>query len=303
MIQSRSSSPSTNFSAYLTTNQQKIEKELAKLVPAKKGKFSQLFEAARYSLLNGGKRLRPLFTLATCECLGGNLEAALTPACVIEMIHTYSLIHDDLPCMDDDDFRRGQPTLHKVYSEGYAVLVGDFLLTDAFRLLTQAPYLNAEQKLDLIQLISSCAGGEGMIGGQMMDIEVQNQPLDLPSLNILHHYKTGCLIQAAVQCGGIVAQANSPTLQILKDFSLKLGLAYQIVDDILDVTMSEVKHGKEVSSDLSNSKTTYATLVGIEGSYKIVQDLLKLALEKLNHLPGNPSLLIELAHLITERQS
>ena len=180
---------------YLEQKKILIENELDKLLPENSKPYSQLFHSARYSLLNGGKRIRPLLVLATCQSLGGNENAALIPACAIEMVHTYSLIHDDLPCMDNDDFRRGVPTSHKAFSESFAVLTGDFLLTQAFQTLSKAPFLSSDQKVHLIELLSTYSGGDGMVGGQVMDIESEKKTLDLPSLNFLHRCKTGALLK------------------------------------------------------------------------------------------------------------
>lgn len=208
----------------------RIDDTLDALIALKPCLHQKLYEAARYSLFSGGKRIRPLLTLAITHALHGEIESALFPACAIECIHTYSLIHDDLPCMDDDDFRRGKPTLHKVYSEGQAVLVGDYLLTFAFECLTKAPLLSAEEKIALISLFSEAAGGDGMVGGQLLDI----CPTPNASLMQIHRMKTGALFHASVKAGGIITKASTPTLESLSLLGHQIGFLFQIVDDILD---------------------------------------------------------------------
>lgn len=193
-----------------------------------------LQEMAHYSLLSPGKRLRPLLTLVTATTFGASIEAALSPACALEFIHTYSLIHDDLPCMDNDDFRRGKPSLHKAYSEGHAVLTGDYLLTFAFQILSESPHLSATQKVQLIQLLSMRAGNQGMIGGQYLDIASQGQKISWETLHHLYLGKTAALITAALEFGGIIAHANPEEMQLLNQAGRDLGLAFQIIDDILD---------------------------------------------------------------------
>lgn len=190
-----------------------------------------LFKAARYSLLSSGKRLRPILTLATAQTFNTPLEYALIPACAIEMVHTYSLIHDDLPCMDDDDLRRGIPTLHKVYDEAHAVLTGDYLLTYAFELLSTAPHLTSDQKLALVKTLSQHAGGSGMIGGQVMDMQGSN---DWEQMHLL---KTASLMISALEFGAIIGNCSPSDTTHLKTFGKQIGLAFQIIDDILDNDM------------------------------------------------------------------
>lgn len=206
-----------------------INGELERLVPPNSPFYPSLLEGARYSLLAPGKRIRPLLTLTAAEMLEkGSGQRALQPACALEMIHCYSLIHDDLPCMDDDDFRRGRPTLHKVYTEGHAVLVGDYLLTKAFEVLSFAPFLSSDQRLSLIQMLSKTAGGEGMIGGQVMDIEENG------AISELHQRKTGALFQCALAFGGIITGASAKIQSKLIEFGKCFGELFQVVDDILD---------------------------------------------------------------------
>lgn len=211
------------------SHKKRIEESLAKLIPASSPLFPSLYEGGRYALLAPGKRIRPLLTLCTTEMLDKSAtEAALVPACALEMVHTYSLIHDDLPCMDDDDFRRGLPTLHRVYTEGHAVLVGDYLLTYAFEVISTAPLIDAAQKIALIHTLANASGGEGMIGGQVMDIEKSHQ------IEQMHARKTAALFSAAVAFGGIIARASAEILSILGEFSSQFGKLFQMVDDLLD---------------------------------------------------------------------
>ncbi len=196
--------------------------------------LNPLFDAARYTLLSSGKRLRPLLTLITAQIYHVPLEAALTPACALELIHTYSLIHDDLPCMDNDDLRRGKPTLHKAYNEGHALLTGDFLLTYAFEVLSQAPALSAEIKLSLIATLAEYAGANGMIGGQLIDLSSQDRALDLETLILMHHKKTAALFSAALTFGGLLGKAAPGDFLLLKQIGENLGCAFQIFDDLED---------------------------------------------------------------------
>lgn len=271
-----------------------VETRLDQLVAEKNVPYNNLLGAARYSLLAGGKRLRPILTLATAETLGCNLENALDPACALEMIHTYSLIHDDLPCMDDDDFRRGKPSLHKAFPEGHAVLAGDFLLTFAFEVVAHAPFLSSEQKVELIHLLAKNSGAEGMIGGQVMDIESEGKTITFEFLREIHARKTGALITAAIECGGIVAKASAEHREILRQFGHEIGLAFQIIDDILDVTSNK-------NSDIKNRKATYVTLLGLEKASALADIHYQAALEKLEKLPYNTSILSGLAEFVVQK--
>lgn len=271
-----------------------IDTLLDSLVSPQQSLHCSLYDAARYALLSGGKRLRPLICLMTAEALGCDSSWALHPSCALEMVHCYSMIHDDLPCMDDDDYRRGQPTVHKAFPESHAVLAGDFLLTYAFEVLSNAPHLTAEQRLSLIRHMSEAAGGEGMIGGQILDIEAENKTIDLATLQTLHKKKTAALITCAFSFGGIIANAEASVLSVLQSAGNAIGLAFQIADDVLDVTQSEEKHGRSIGSDELNGKTTYVSLLGLARSQQAVQSLLKSALETLEGLPHNTTALQDL---------
>lgn len=278
-----------------------IEEVLDDLVPLTHLPHNEIFAAARYSLLAGGKRLRPLLALVTAEMLGCSSNQAIVAACTLEMIHTYSLIHDDLPCMDDDDFRRGKPSLHKAYPEGVAVLAGDYLLTYAFEVLANTKELSEEQKIKLISTLAKNSGGHGMIAGQIMDITFGDKEIDLHQLQEIHLKKTGMLIAASLEFGAILGNADEKTQELLKQFGLHLGLAFQIADDILDVTSSKEKHGREIASDQINGKTTYVSLLGLEESQKLVESITKNALCSLNSLPYDTSALQSLALSLINR--
>lgn len=209
-----------------------IDSKLEELLSSSLFPQGEIASAARYSVLASGKRLRPRLLLATIEAYGIPLEHGLVPACALELIHTYSLIHDDLPCMDNDDIRREKPSLHKVYTEGHTLLTGDFLLTYAFQLLSESPHLSSDQKIDLIRTLSLRAGAHGMIGGQESDLASFGKAIDLETLTTIHKKKTAALITAALECGSIIA--HSPDLDLLTQIGENLGLAFQIVDDILD---------------------------------------------------------------------
>lgn len=271
----------------LQSSQQAIEEKLEALFTAQTTPYDELFDAARYALFSGGKRLRPRLTLATCQLLGGDLEQALIPACAIEIIHTYSMIHDDLPCMDDDDYRRGKPTLHRVVPEGLAVLTGDYLLTFAFHILATASGLQADQRIELIALIAKAAGSHGMVGGQVLDLAHEGTGCTEGTLMMIHRLKTGALIDAAVGCGAIIGNANSRQNAQLQAFSQCIGLAYQIVDDIIDVTQSEAKHGKATSSDVVSGKSTYVSCLGMETAQRRAEELYRRAMEHLDTFSGD----------------
>lgn len=286
---------------YLTSRCTMIEQQLSKIVPEQNVPYQVLFQAARYSLLGGGKRLRPILALATVESLGGDVEKALSAVCTLEMVHTYSLIHDDLPCMDDDDFRRGKPSLHRAFPEGQAVLAGDFLLTHAFAVLAHDPHLTDAQKVQLIGILSKRAGGDGMIGGQVMDLESEGRQIDLDRLRQIHMCKTGAMITASIEFGGVLAKATDKQMALLRHFGQEIGLAFQIVDDVLDITASKEKHGKSTASDIANDKATYVSLMGIEQARKMAKELMHSAKNTLSQLSTDTDLLADLAQLIVNR--
>lgn len=239
-----------------------IDQRLDTLIP----QGDALTTAARYSLLSPGKRLRPLLVLSAVEMLGGDVSRALDPACAIEMIHTYSLIHDDLPCMDDDDLRRGLPTLHIVAGEAMALLAGDFLLTHAFEVLARAPNLSAEERLSLIDAIAHRAGSKGMIGGQAIDITSIGKTIDESTLTLMHLGKTGALLTCCLEFAAILSSASQQVVRQLQKLGSDLGLAYQYLDDLLNATSTTTLLGKRVGSDADREKPTAISLFGIEGT-------------------------------------
>ncbi len=291
----------SDIANYLQSQSQVIEKHLDHLVSLRHGPYQHLIEAARYALLGGGKRLRPILALATVQMLGGNQITALSPACTLELIHTYSLIHDDLPCMDDDDYRRGKLTVHRKYSEGHAVLTGDYLLTYAFEVLATDKHLSPDKKVKLITLLSRQSGCDGMIGGQVLDLACEGKKIDLETLRLLHRNKTAALITASVEFGGILADATEQQLMHLREFGENVGLAFQVIDDILDVTSSQAKHGRAVASDLLNDKSTYVTLLGLEQAKAYALNFYHQALKALKPLPFDTSFLVNLADFILRR--
>ncbi|WP_409299191.1 polyprenyl synthetase family protein [Peribacillus sp. SCS-26] len=287
---------------FSSTYKRLVEKEAVSLVERLSAPAA-LKEAMVYSLNAGGKRIRPLLVFAVLHAFGHNPDKGLKPAAAIEMIHTYSLIHDDLPSMDDDDLRRGKPTSHKVFGEANAILAGDALLTLAFQVLTELPADEAspEAVIALIREISRAAGAEGMVGGQTEDILAEGKELDLPGLQHIHENKTGKLLSASVQAGAILAGGSEAEKEHLHTFSHHIGLAFQIQDDILDIEGTEEKIGKPVGSDLNNHKNTYPGLLTLEGAKQKLSEHAGLAKQALSATGLEISLLLELADLIALR--
>src|SRR3989304_434274 len=262
-----------------------IEETLNKLIKAKPEALQAiLFAAARYSLLAPGKRLRPLLAIITAGSYGVSLEPTLHPACALELIHTYSLIHDDLPCMDNDELRRGRPTLHKIYGDGPALLAGDFLLTFAFQVLAECPELSSDQKIQLISVLAKRSGAEGMIGGQVVDLAHEGQQIEWPTLHFMHTHKTAALITAALEFGAIIGNAPATDKTLLSRIGQELGLAFQIIDDWLDVTGNPAALGKNTLSDLKKQKPTAITLLGLNEGKEYADHLLDSALKKISQL-------------------
>ncbi len=258
-----------------------IEQRLDGLVP---NRPETLYQAARYSLLSPGKRVRPLLVLQTAVCLGADPLAALDAACAVEMIHAYSLIHDDLPCMDDDDLRRGRPTLHKVFGEAIALLAGDYLLTYAFETLANSP-LSPSQRIEMVRTLAFRAGSEGMIGGQAVDIESEGKTISETLLLKMHKGKTAALLQACLALGAIAADAPEPVRLQLDSIGEELGLAYQLQDDLLNATSTTSVLGKKAGSDQAHEKATAVSLYGIEGTRSQIATLHTSLFQKLATLP------------------
>lgn len=264
----------TDLETYVEELCTRIEATLDALLPASTQIPSVLYNSMRYSIFAGGKRLRPALTLATVEALGGDIEAALPVASTLEMIHTYSLIHDDLPCMDDDDLRRGMPTNHKVYGEATALLAGDALLTHAFQVLgTLQTDVSAQTMLRIVGELAKAAGAVGMVAGQMADMENEGKQANAETLAFIHANKTGALLTASVRIGALFAGAQEAQLQALTTYAQRIGLAFQIQDDILDVIGETAKLGKVVGADAAHAKLTYPVLYGLEESRLMVRRL------------------------------
>jgi geranylgeranyl diphosphate synthase type II len=262
----------------------------------------------RYSLLAGGKRLRPILCLAACELAGGSREQAMPTAVALEMVHTMSLIHDDLPAMDNDDLRRGRPTNHKVYGEANAILAGDALLTRAFEMVAlRSPGVPAERLLAVVGELSLASGAPGLVGGQVVDLECEGKTVDLDTLEYIHLHKTGALLRACVLTGALIAGAPEALLAALRTYARGIGLAFQIIDDILDVTASSEVLGKTAGKDLTADKTTYPKLLGLEESRLRADALVaeaKAALAPFAEGPeaaGKAAPLLALADYITSR--
>jgi len=254
------------FQHYLRRCADEVDAALDGYLPRATRKPATLHRAMRYSLFAGGKRLRPVLVLAAAEACGGNIGNALPAACAVECVHTYSLIHDDLPCMDDDDFRRGRPTSHKVFGEGIAVLAGDALLTSAFEILASAPATKRYCPADTIRELAAAAGSLNLIAGQVADLEGEGKPITRAGLDFIHRGKTAALISASLRLGAMSADASPAKLKAAGEFGTHLGLAFQVIDDILDVTQTSEKLGKSAGKDEAAGKATYPALLGLPAS-------------------------------------
>ncbi len=263
--------------------------------------YEKLADAMAYSLLSGGKRIRPILTLEACRFSGGEPETALPFACAVEMIHTYSLIHDDLPCMDDDDFRRGKPSNHKIFGQATAVLAGDALLTSAFEVLSKAPKLTEGQRLRAVACLSAAAGPNGMVAGQILDMAAPLHTLSAAQVQAIERLKTGSMIVASARLGCIAAHAEEAREAALCLYAEKIGLAFQIQDDILDVQGSEAELGKPIGSDAENEKTTFVTLHGLAACGEMVARLTEEAIAAVQGYPES-AFLCELAQLLAGRK-
>jgi geranylgeranyl diphosphate synthase type II len=266
-----------------------------------------LHKAIRYSLFAGGKRIRPILSMAAFESVGGKGDHILPFACALEMIHTYSLIHDDLPALDNDDYRRGKPTCHKVFGEAIGILAGDALLTEAFKLMTnqviqEFSLRDGRLVLDVIHEVAQAAGVLGMVGGQVLDIESEGKVVDLPRLQYIHTHKTGALILVSVRVGATLGGANEETLKAFTRFGERIGLAFQIADDILNVEGKAALLGKKTGSDLSKGKATYPSLLGLEESKRRAKELVALAIDAIRSFGSEAEPLQEIAWFILSRK-
>lgn len=292
---------------YLKNMQQLVDQALEKYLPAADELPTSVHTAMRYSVFAGGKRVRPILLLAACDTVGGDMQKAMPAACAMEMIHTYSLIHDDLPAMDDDDFRRGIPTNHKVFGEAIAILAGDALLTEAFILLS-SPERNTSLDpgvlLGVVQEIALSSGSRGMIGGQVVDMESEgSKEVDLATVQYIHTHKTGALIRASVKSGALIGGASGGALDAIIRYGEAVGLAFQIADDILDIEGTTEQIGKDAGSDQARGKATYPAVMGMAASKQRAEELVDVALKALDCFGEKADPLREIARYIVRRKS
>ncbi len=278
-----------------------VDRGLDRLLPRATAKPPTIHRAMRYSLYAGGKRMRPALCLAAAEACGGARQDALHAACAVECIHTYSLIHDDLPAMDNDDFRRGKPTNHKVFGEGIAILAGDALLTAAFAILAQAPATARYSTRELVQELAQASGSQKLIAGQVADLEAEGKSIPLAQLKYIHECKTSALLCCAVRLGGMSANCTPAQLQALTDFGYNVGLAFQIIDDILDVTQTSEQLGKTAGKDVAARKATYPAMVGLPKSQAIARQLTDRAFAALRQFKGQAAALEAMATYLLKR--
>lgn len=291
--------------AYQAQCQARVDAALEPLFQAPSPELARLYEAMRYSVMNGGKRVRPLLAYAACEALGGSAEQANGAACAVELIHAYSLVHDDLPAMDDDDLRRGQPTTHKAFDEACAILAGDGLQSLAFDALLD-PRLSAQSdatRLAMVRTLAKAAGPAGMVGGQAIDLGSVGLKLDQAALEFMHRHKTGALIEASVRLGALASErAGDTELKALQQYAQAIGLAFQVQDDILDVESDTATLGKRQGADIARDKPTYPALLGLDAAKAYALELRDLALEAVRPFDAAAEPLRALARYIVERR-
>ena len=287
------------YEAYLAQASKALDAACGQFLP----ETSEVCRAARYSLLGGGKRIRAVLVLSVCDLLGGDKAAAGQFAAAVEMLHCYSLIHDDLPCMDNDDLRRGRPSCHKAFDEATAMLAGDVLLTEAFEVVANAP-ASAQACVRAARALGAGAGSRGMVYGQELDLKYEALAATEDQLRLIHRNKTGALINAAVQMGAAAAEADTETCRVLEAYAYSLGLVFQIVDDVLDVTSTPEQLGKPIGSDSENGKTTFATLYGVQGAMDLAQKLNAETCAQLHsHFGTKAAFLEQLAQQLLVRKS
>ncbi len=291
-----------NLKAYLQSRQKTIDRALGRYLPKENVRPATIHKAMRYSLFAGGKRLRPILTLAAAEACGGRVEHAMPLACAMECIHTYSLVHDDLPSMDNDDFRRGRPTCHKVFGDGIAVLAGDALLTIAFEIVSRARPTSRYDMSTLLREIAVAAGSQKLIAGQVADLEGEGQKIDMSGLRYIHENKTAAILTTTVRLGAMSANASAKQLSAITRFGRALGLAFQVIDDILDVTQTSEKLGKSAGKDVAAQKATYPALIGLQKSRVEAKRLTKQAHDALKVFGGKADTLHALANYLLERE-
>ena len=301
-------SPNLNvpLGTYLDARKKIVDEALEGYMPGEDNYPPVIFKALRYSLFAGGKRIRPILCLASAEAVGGNVESILPVACALELIHTYSLIHDDLPAMDDDDYRRGRRTSHKVFGEDMAILAGDALLTEAFHLMSDRGLMEKiapEKLISVIHDVAGAAGCFGMVGGQVVDVQSEGEAVETEVLNFIHTRKTGAMIAAAVKAGAVLANAGELELNALASYGRHIGLAFQIADDILNVEGDHKLMGKGTGSDTKRGKVTYPALVGMEASRKKGGELVEGALSAIMNFDHRAEPLRMIAAYIIERKA
>ncbi len=291
--------------AYLKDRQKIIEEALVRYLPDEDTPPHELNTAMHYSVFAGGKRIRPILCLAACEACGGDIAGAMPVACALELIHTYSLIHDDLPAMDNDDFRRGKPTCHKVFGDALAILAGDALLTEAFILLSRPEKfrISAEKRMSVMYEIAQAAGSTGMVGGQALDMRAEKVEPDEEALEDIHRRKTGAMIIASVKSGAIVSGAGNDKIAILSEYARNIGIAFQISDDILNVEGNARIMGKETGSDAARGKSTYPSILGMDASKVRLAEHVEAAVEALSSFDARALPLRVIARYIMERKS
>ena len=294
--------PDLDLKQYLEAHRQLVDRALEAALPIKKGPEARVVEAMRYSLFAGGKRLRPILCLAAAEAAGGEVQTVMPVACALEMIHTYSLIHDDLPAMDDDDLRRGKPTNHKVFGEAIAILAGDGLLTEAFVVLSEYNSSLPERAVQLIGVIAKAASYRGMVGGQVVDMLSQKKPADLETVQQMHSRKTAALIAAAAESGALAGKGTEDQIAAMARYGMDIGLAFQIADDILDIEGDTEVLGKTTGADVARGKVTYPAAVGLENSRETARYLVNDALAALEGYDTKADPLRVLANYIVTRE-
>lgn len=286
---------------YLEERTKLVNSALNRYLPPANTKPATIHKSMRYSIFAGGKRLRPILCLAASEACGGNIEDAIPLACAVECIHTYSLIHDDLPAMDNDDFRRGRPTNHKVFGEAIAILAGDALLTIAFEIAASCKAFKKYPHNVIIKELAEAAGSRWLIAGQVADVEAEGKKVPASHLKYIHERKTSALLRCSVRLGGMSANCSERQLQALSDFGYNVGLAFQVIDDILDVTKTSAELGKTAGKDQKAGKATYPSIVGLEKSYATAEKLTKAAFESLDIFKEKGKVLRALAEYLLKR--
>jgi len=292
-----------SIAGYLEAERERVDRELDRILPRERDEPASLHRAMRYSVLAGGKRLRPILCLATGHLFGADEQPLLRIAAALELIHTYSLIHDDLPALDNDDLRRGKPTSHKVFGEALAILAGDGLLTLAFEVMTGPGLIAAESQIRLVHDLAEAIGIRGMVGGQVVDLETTSESPGVSRLQFIHKAKTGAFIRASARAGALAAGASESDLDRISRYGEKIGLAFQIADDLLDVLGSRESMGKAVGKDGVRHKSTYPALYGLEESKRIARHLTDEACESLARYGERAQSLREIAHFLVARQS